>query len=186
MECSVCLGKTPKRVDDFGEHEGIRRELLWFQYGGKVQSIFRHIASESTSFVAQTHRLIDLKTGYVVEIHDCFKQGKLVFRADGELPFTDDETDQLVHLLKYAFRLTETRGQKPYITQEITKEDIFICLQRLPDNAGWPRVVAEVSEHIEKRLGKRFEVSQRTLQYLLKSWGLTLQTAKKVAKIAQE
>jgi hypothetical protein len=106
--CAVCAGRAPDATEAMEEYQGIQEEELWFRYAPAVQTEFRRVAGA----IPQAHRLTDSKSGIVIELHHCFDEERLVFQVRGGMPQTESEKVHLESLLRYAFRLRETRGRK--------------------------------------------------------------------------
>jgi hypothetical protein len=110
--CAVCAGSPSVVIEKGEERRGIHQEQLWFKYGGVIQTDILHTTGGGMTVVAQAQRLTDSKSGIVVDLHYCFDEERLVFQARGGIPQTDDEKARLESLLRYTFRLQETRGRK--------------------------------------------------------------------------
>jgi hypothetical protein len=121
--CAVCAGAKPVKVAKNIDHKhGITQETQLFKYPGVINTEILHPIIEdepvlhaiigSTTVVAQLEKLTDNESGIVVDLHYCFDQERLIFQARGGMPATDGEKDRLEFLLRYAFRLRETRGRK--------------------------------------------------------------------------
>lgn len=111
MKCLYCAGAAPSHVSELPERKGINEKILCFDYPDGVETECFRAQIGSVWTVFQAHRLTDLETGTVVEIHDCFDQRTTLFKANGVMPADDDTTRELFGLLRHTFRLEgETRG----------------------------------------------------------------------------
>lgn len=163
--CAVCAGKAPVNTGgEVDEETGITAQRIYYQYPGEVRTNILSMISPSTTVIAQAERLKDSKSGATALLHYCFDRGHIVIYLEAPLPQGKADKKRLAFFFNYAQKTKETRGRK----RAFTIEDVFAVIRRRP-GAGRVWVAAELG------------VTERTIQDLLKSAGLTFAQAKKKA-----
>jgi len=164
--CAVCAGRVPASVgDEVGEDSQITVQAIYYKYPGDVRSEAPGIASPNFSVIEQSYRFRDLRSGAMAELHYCFDSARLVISLKAHLPHDDREKARLDFFFNYAQKLQENRGRKG----KITIEQLYDAIRRRPKaSLTW--------------LASELNMPSRTLQYFLKSEGLTLKEARTRAR----
>ncbi len=184
MKCRYCAGEEPDKIEEFSTWKGIKGEFLIFKYPDKVGRAYqiftgRGIGGGIVVCAAwQTQRLTHIKSGIVIEIHDCFEQDDIFFKATGKAPQTTDEIEIFTDFFKQVIREKEARGRKG----KLTIEYILDALKHLPDEAGWLEIAEYVTRTLQPKYGDDFDAHPDTLQKILQKAKLNLKTARKIAK----
>ena len=113
MHCRYCASEEPDRTR-YWESGGIRREMLIFNYNTNPGRCFFPSGRGEEGFdAAQTIRFTHVKSGFVVDVHNCFEQDELLFKAAGVAPQTTRDIEVFTRFFKQVIREKETRGRQP-------------------------------------------------------------------------